>query len=89
MCKRNISLRCFFDAHDVTKHLSDGEKTNKLIIIFLSFFFFLGGGVGGGVYIHMSTTPYVEFFPYFEIKALVPMTSNLRDWTVLIFLYNH
>ena len=47
-------------------------KGAKLIIIIL-------GGVGGGVYIFLCLLPYNSNFPYFEIKSLVPRTSNLQD----------
>ena len=43
----------------------------------INFFFFLGGG---GVFLCLP--PYNSNFQYFEIKSLVPRTSNLQESAV-------
>ena len=46
---------------------------------------FIWGG-RGGIYFLLCLPPYNSDFQYFEIKPLVPRTSNLRDSTVIIFV---
>ena len=48
------------------------------MILFFFFFFFGGGGGEGVIYSYV----YHTIIRIFEIKSLVPRTSNLRDSTV-------